>query len=151
MFSSGVIVGQTAFFNSLITGANGYNIQVSRSSYTGMTFILRLQCRIQVLMKKHPWKNRRSCHSQRVMNGIEHWKYTMPSARSIFNEHFEIKRASQDEPRYNQMYHCCMSPIADYSVHRSSSCGVPSIGVFFWNTRNTGFSFKRNQNVRRRD
>ena len=43
MSCSGAIVGLTAFFNSLITGANGYNLQVSRSSYTGMTFVLRLQ------------------------------------------------------------------------------------------------------------
>ena len=42
MSCSGAIVGLTAFFNSLITG---YNLQVSRLSYTGMTCVLRLQCR----------------------------------------------------------------------------------------------------------
>ena len=45
MSCSGVIVGLTALFNSLITGASGYNLQVSRLSYTGMTFVLILQCR----------------------------------------------------------------------------------------------------------
>ena len=118
MFCSGVIVGQTAFFNSLITEANGYNLQVSRSSYTRMTFILRLKC----------WA-RASFSTVEVFYGR--------SLMSTLKSNVPVG-TNQDTSGASLLHvsHCRL---------QCAQGSIPSIGVFFWNTRNRLVFWKKSK------